>query len=100
MLRAIALLGIITTASAQNFTAAVVSACGTVPTAGVAGRPAPFTVDTTGKLCTSGTPATGGAAVQGTSNTGLSVTSCGSVTYKAGGAGAPTIDPNGLACTN
>ena len=45
-------------AAAQNTTGLVVATCGTVPHAFIAGNPGPFTVDTTGKLCTSG----GGAA--------------------------------------
>lgn len=41
-------------ASAQNASAVVVAACGTPPVAYTANRPFPLTIDTAGKLCTSG----------------------------------------------
>jgi hypothetical protein len=50
-------------AHAQNTTGLVVSSCGTVSTSFTVGNPAPFTVDTTGKLCTvSGSAAPTGPA--------------------------------------
>jgi hypothetical protein len=40
--------------SAQSASAVVVAACGTPPATYTAGQPFPLTIDTTGKLCTSG----------------------------------------------
>lgn len=45
-----------------NTTGTVVSTCGTLAVAYIAGRPGPITVDTTGKLCDTGAAAGGGAA--------------------------------------
>lgn len=49
-------------AHAQNTTGLVVSVCGTVTTAFVAGRPGPFTIDVNGVLCSSSSGGGGGAA--------------------------------------
>lgn len=45
-----------------NTTGTVVSTCGTLAVAYIAGRPGPITVDTTGKLCDTGSGGGGGAA--------------------------------------
>lgn len=50
-------------ASAQNTTGLVVATCGTPPQAFNAGRPGPFTVDTTGTLCTAGGGGGGGGNI-------------------------------------
>lgn len=54
-------------AQAQNTTGLVVSVCGTPPNPFVAGRPGPFTVDTTGTLCSSS--GGGGTVTQGPQGT-------------------------------
>jgi hypothetical protein len=50
-------------ASAQNTTGLVVSVCGTPSVPFIVGRPAPFTVDTNGELCTDVSAGGGGGTV-------------------------------------
>jgi hypothetical protein len=100
-------------AMAQNTTGLVVAACGTVSSAFKVGNPGPFTVDTTGKLCTAtsgggGTPGSPVSSLQynnagafggvsgWTSNGTTALTGGASTTLAIGGA---TIGSNALAVT-
>jgi len=95
----VALVSLAAPAAAQNATALVVSACGALPAPFIAGRPAPFTVDTNGQLCQGAAGSTAPLTVNGIATlTGLAVSTCGSVSYPAGRVGPITIDANGNAC--